>query len=341
MSEPVLTRARHSISRLRQMPGEIGRTRVSTQQTQRDLAQMHATLAGAQAQIASLEQATARIEAAVSAGRAEQEQLKLALDATHRDLQRSTRVLELIYEQESENLPRLIELRRSDAYELAYTDPEPLVSVIIPTYLQHELLVSRAIPSALSQTHRWIEVVVVGDAAPTETERAIRELKDPRVRYENLTVRGPYPDDPRERWSVAGSTPFNTAWQMARGRWIAPLNDDDAFRPDHVEKLLAAARSQHLEVVYGRVQQHDPSGGTQVLGSWPPESHGFAWQSALAHAGLGFMPLLLGAGALGAPGDWSLCRRMCRAGARFAMIEDVVVDYYPSLLWRQDSELLG
>ena len=51
----------------------------------------------------------------------------------------------------------------------------------------------RAIPSALAQDHENIEVVVVGDAAPPETAAAIEELGEPRVVYENLAVRGPYP----------------------------------------------------------------------------------------------------------------------------------------------------
>jgi hypothetical protein len=161
-------------------------------------------------------------------------------------------------------------------------------------------------------------------------------MNDLRVRYENLTVRAPYPDDKMEFWSVAGTGPWNRAWELAKGTWIAPLNDDDSFRPEHVARLLDIARSARSEVSYGAIAQQHPDGTTKVLNSWPPELGGFGWQAALVHAGLGFMPMQLGSGALGAPGDWSLCRRMRRAGVKFANIDDVVVDYYPSLLWQDE-----
>ncbi len=40
------------------------------------------------------------------------------------------------------------------------------------------------------------------------------------------------------------------------------------------------------------------------------------------------------------PYDWSLARRMIRAGARFSMLEEVVLEYYPSRFWapRWDGE---
>ena len=35
----------------------------------------------------------------------------------------------------------------------------------------------------------------------------------------------------------------------------------------------------------------------------------------------------------GIPNDWSLGERMLRIGVRFAMLEETVVDTYPSELW--------
>jgi hypothetical protein len=49
------------------------------------------------------------------------------------------------------------------------------------------------------------------------------------------------------------------------------------------------------------------------------------------------MSMQLGSGALGVPGDWSLCRRMRRAGVHFTMLDCPVVDYYPSTLWDHES----
>ena len=332
MSQGAIVRARHLRWRLLQAFEDVRSARLAAEATREQIPALHSALARSHEQTAALETALEQIETELQARRLQQQEIHVALEEARRELQRHGRVLELIYEEEAENLRRLNELRRSSSYEEAFTDPDPLVSVIIPTYLQHELLVTRAIPSALAQTHRNIEIVVVGDGAPEATARAIEGLNDPRVRYENLTVRAPYPEDPMEFWRVAGTPPWNAAWELARGRWIAPLNDDDSFRPEHVEMLLDAGRNGRYEVVYGAIEHHHPDGTTQVVNSWPPESHRFGWQAALVHAGLGFMPMQLGSGALGVPGDWSACRRMRRAGVRFVKLDDVVVDYYPSLL---------
>lgn len=333
MTPRPLLRARYVRWRLLQLLEDVRAVRATGESTREELAELRDAVGRSERAASAVQERLMGLEGSLQADRLLQREIEVELHETRDELKRHGRVLELLYEEEGSNGSELSRLRRSQSYARAFTDPEPLVSVIIPTYLHHELLVSRAIPSALGQTYPHIEVVVVGDTAPAETARAIEQLSDPRVKYENLTVRAPYPEDPTEFWRVAGTTPWNTAWQLARGQWIAPLNDDDALRPQHVEILLEAARSDRFEVAYGAIEHHHPDGTTQVVNSWPPESHQFGWQAALMHAGLGFMPMQLGSGALGVPGDWSLCRRMRRAGVRFTRLEDVVVDYYPSLLW--------
>jgi Glycosyl transferase family 2 len=334
MSRLSLVRARYIHWRLRQTLDDTRRTRIAAEDLRDQLSSLGTELAQSHHQTAALQAALAQVQANLQDG---QHAMQVALDEANRELRRQGRVLELVYEEETSNLRQLLQLRRSPSYADAFTDPQPLVSVIIPTYLGHELLVTRAIPSALGQTYPHIEVIVVGDGAPEVTARAVEKLADTRVRYENLTVRAPYPDEQTEFWRVAGTTPWNAAWALARGKWIAPLNDDDSFRPEHIELLLAVARDQRSEVSYGAIAQQHPDGETQILDSWPPEEGRFGWQAALVHAGLDFMPMQLGSGALGVPGDWSLCRRMRRAGVRFTKLDDVVVDYYPSLLWSQMS----
>ncbi len=142
----------------------------------------------------------------------------------------------------------------------------PLVSVVIPTYDRGELLVNRAIPSVLAQTYENVEIVVVGDAAPESTGERLRDLGDPRITYRNLTLRGPYPEDARDRWHVAGVPARNAAVALAHGEWIAPLDDDDAFhRPRR-----AATRPGATGALRGRLRtdavRHErrhrvPSGG--------------------------------------------------------------------------------
>jgi cellulose synthase/poly-beta-1,6-N-acetylglucosamine synthase-like glycosyltransferase len=230
------------------------------------------------------------------------------------------------YDEEPANRRRVNELRRSEEDELAFTESDPLVIFLVHTYNSDETLRDVALPSILSQTYSNLEVIVVGDCAPPETEQVIAGIGDPRVSYFNRTVRGPYPEDSSKRWYVIGTPPYNEALARAKGRWIAGLGDDDAIRPNHLESLLSAARENRFEHCYGRQQVTFAEGEPMILGEFPPVLGQWGLQAAVFHAGLRFFELELSDAIYDEPNDWSLCRRMLRAGVRFGMIDDVVVD---------------
>jgi glycosyltransferase involved in cell wall biosynthesis len=234
---------------------------------------------------------------------------------------------------------RLRELRAHPSYEQPYIDPDPLVSVVIATYKNHQLLRERAIPSVLAQTYQNFEVVVVGDAAPDDARVAVESFGDARLSFINLPYRGPYPDDPRVAWMVSGVPPTNEAIHRARGLWIAPLADDDAFRPQHIERLLDRARRDRLELAYGRLAVHFADGQEMTIGCFPPELGQFGVQAAIYHAGLAdIFEYELADAALGLPEDWGFCLRTMEAGVRIGMLDEVTVDYYPSRNWTQRWE---
>jgi hypothetical protein len=249
-------------------------------------------------------------------------------------LERQLQVLRAIVEDEPGNRRRLWALRESPEYQQPFVEEDPLVTVWITTYTNAEALAARSIPSVLAQTHENLELLVVGDAAPPEVEEAVRSFDDPRVRFVNLGIRGPYPDDPVRQWLVAGTAPTNEGLRLARGQWLAMNCDDDVFTKDHVELLLSEARRRRLEVVYGRVRELHPDGHEQLLCRFPPERAGdFGIQAALLHRGLRMFSLELVTDVFGDPGDWAWIRRMVRLGVRIGMIDKPVVDYYPSNLW--------
>lgn len=238
-----------------------------------------------------------------------------------------------IVTEEAGNRRRLHEARRASTYATPFDADEPLVSIVIPTHDRPALLLERALPSALAQTYPNIEVVVAGDEAPEHVERAVRGLGDPRVRFVNSTHRVTNPDSHRQ-WLAGSTMPRNLGHQHARGVWFAELDDDDALRPDAIERLLELARERRAEVVYGRLECHKPDGTSSLLGSFPPRLGDFGWQGAIVHAGLGFFERELFATAYGAPGDFFRAERMLRAGVRFAHLPAVTADYFPSLLWQ-------
>ena len=238
--------------------------------------------------------------------------------------------LQAIHDHERELRERLRAARARDSYELAYEDPDPLVTIVIPTFTNVEPLIARAVPSVLAQSHGNVEVVVVGDAAPPATGERLRELGDERVRYVNLPHRGPYPEEARALWHVAGVPPRNHGFALAGGRWIGQLDDDDALAVDHVERLLDLARAERAEVAYGRLHCVMTSDEDFELGSFPPRLGQFGWMAALMHADLRFFEQELTDALFALPADWALCRRMLRAGVRFAHLEEVVTEHYES-----------
>ncbi len=245
-------------------------------------------------------------------------------------LDRIEAVLRYLDDERAANRRRLYALRAGEDYELAWTDPDPLVSFIVPTYDRWEKLRDVALPSMLGQTHSNVEVLVVGDCAPPETAAAIEAVGDPRVRYYNRPVRGPYPEDRSLRWYMLGSPPYNDALGMVRGRWIGAMADDDAVRPDFAETLLAGARGGGLENCYGRYRVHYKGGEVLELGKFPPQKGDFVTQAALYHSGLRFFMMSAADPYFEEPNDWALCRRMMDAGVRYGMVDAFVCDKYES-----------
>jgi hypothetical protein len=194
-------------------------------------------------------------------------------------------MLRTLVDEESGNRRRLFELRNSAAYAEAYSDPDPLVSVVLATIGRGDLLVSRSLPSLLSQSHANLEVLVVGDAAQPEVGEAVTALGDPRVHYANLSQRLVAHAEPQRHWLVGSTMARNEATRRAGGRWLLHFDDDDYLHPAAIAALLELARERRAEVAYGGFEQHDPDGRRARHIGFPPEWGGFAWPGALMHGG--------------------------------------------------------
>lgn len=224
--------------------------------------------------------------------------------------------------------------RESPEYQRAFEDPEPLVSVRIATYNHADLLIERAIESVLKQSYERLEILVVGDGCTDETGDRLAQVGDPRIRFINLPFRWPYPSNERHRWLIAGSPAMNVGAHLARGAWIAPLDDDDEFTPDHVELLLNAARESSFEMTYGQIKINSPDGSrNEQICVYPPTYEHFGFQAALYLGPLRFFEYNTTAWMLDESGDWNLCRRMLEAGVRIGFVDRVVTEYYPSTLY--------
>src|SRR5687768_793980 len=105
-------------------------------------------------------------------------------------------------------------------------DPEPLVTVVIPTYRRPETI-EQAVESARAQTYERLEILVVGDHTDDRTAQVLAGIRDVRLRFVNLPHQGIYVLEPGSRWLVAGATPMNAGIDLASGQWIANCDDDD------------------------------------------------------------------------------------------------------------------
>lgn len=211
------------------------------------------------------------------------------------------------------------------------TTDEPLVSVMIPTYNRGQLLVDRTLPSILSQTYQNLEVVIVGDCCSDNTPELLARIKDPRVRFFNLSQPGLYPEDVSCRWFVAGAKPANKALQLVRGKWIAWLDDDDVFTPDHIEVLLRFAQKERYEFVAG-LYEEERNGKRFIMGRKSNEYAEYGGHSTwLYRAYLRFFRYNADSWrkSWNCPADIDLQLRMCAAGVRMGALNQVVTYVLP------------
>ncbi|MEW6581371.1 MAG: glycosyltransferase family 2 protein [Actinomycetota bacterium] len=221
-------------------------------------------------------------------------------------------------------LDRRVAAHRYLAAPDPWDDPEPLVSVRIPTWGGTDLLLKRAIPSALSGSYPNIEVVVVSDGPDPSARAAVASVSDPRVRYVEVPQRPRYATSPQSFWQTAGTSAVNLALDHCRGAFIAPLDHDDAFTDTHVSDLLSALREAGADFVYGQAACELRHGGWTIIGATPLAcgriTHGSVLYSRrLAH--MRYDPL---AWLLDEPGDWNMWRRMAEMGAAICHLPKVV-----------------
>ena len=129
-------------------------------------------------------------------------------------------------------------------------DGSPAVSFVMPAWKRRFL--AKAVGSVLSQTFRDFELVVVDDCSPESLEDVVRSFADPRVRYlrnaENIGGR-----DLAAAW--------NAAMAHARGEFAVLASDDDEYRPEFLDEMLALARRRPDAGVYHcRVEYIDADG---------------------------------------------------------------------------------
>jgi len=142
---------------------------------------------------------------------------------------------------------------------MTHTGPTrgPLVTVLVPTFNRRRFL-AEALGSLLAQTYETFEAIVINDGGVSVRD-IVDGLADPRL---TLIER-------RENRGKAAS--LNEALERARGTYVAYLDDDDRYYPNHLARLVETLEGEtdcgvaytDLYKVHCRLR---PDGSRQVLG---------------------------------------------------------------------------
>jgi glycosyltransferase involved in cell wall biosynthesis len=192
----------------------------------------------------------------------------------------------------------------------------PLVSVVTPTWQRRDQVLNRCIPSVLAQTWAHVEHIVVSDGPDPDLETQAGSVASDRVRFSFLPEH-----DPQARW---GHWARLAGIDLAKGDFIAYLDDDNAFRPNHLEAVVTAMEETGADFGYG-IALFQGRGEPYPVGAQRP-SYGQIDTSVIVHR----RELLeRGTWEPSLPTiDWDLVERWLAAGATWAFVPYVTVDYY-------------
>jgi glycosyltransferase involved in cell wall biosynthesis len=199
----------------------------------------------------------------------------------------------------------------------------PFFSVIIPVYNRAGAL-RTAIESVRAQTCQDFEIVVVDDGSKDDPRTVAESFNDPRIRFFRQDNQG-------------GGATRNTALDMAQGRFIAPLDSDDIFLPQHLERMKALLDGTTNLVGYARMRVDRGEG--RVFLKPPRAIRADEDMASYLLCERGFVPTITIAveremaravryhTRLIAAEDTDFAIRLSLAGCRFAMIEE------PGAVW--------
>lgn len=124
-----------------------------------------------------------------------------------------------------------------------------VVSVIIPVYNAEKYL-AKTIQSALDQTYKNIEIILVDDCSIDNSKRIIEQYL---ARHNNIVY---HLQEKNSGVAVAR----NTALNIAKGRYVAFLDSDDLWYPQKVATQLDLMKRQNAAICFTAIKMIDEKG---------------------------------------------------------------------------------
>jgi glycosyltransferase involved in cell wall biosynthesis len=209
-----------------------------------------------------------------------------------------------------------------------------MISVIISTFNRSGRL-KKAIKSVLNQTYPDFELIIVDDNSKDDTQDVVKSFKDDRIIYLKRTKN-----------SGTDAKPKNEGIMASKGEYIAFLDDDNEYRPDHLMALYkeltkvspipyVTKEITTLDVVYGDRWLTDETGRIKPqLGI----SMEFDPTMLMQRNFIDTSDVLIKRQAIFDVGglderwhkylDWNLWVRMCKAGKKFKRVPLILTDYH-------------
>jgi glycosyltransferase involved in cell wall biosynthesis len=209
----------------------------------------------------------------------------------------------------------------------------PLVSVIIPTWQRHDLLVD-CLANIREQSYPNVEVVVVSDGQDDWIEDFATE--DIAEWYGQRHLRGAYP----VRWYQCGrnwtgflsesycSAPVMAGQLLARGAYQCLWSDDErALDPDHLTKMVDLLESSGADFVYPVVD---------VYWKDDPERHRLIWADRPVCGSIThwlYRPSMIEKARgpyrthVGRANDWDFIERALQGGATYAFLPEITFSH--------------
>jgi glycosyltransferase involved in cell wall biosynthesis len=132
--------------------------------------------------------------------------------------------------------------------------PDPLISICIPAY-KAEGFIGETLAGIRAQTFANWEVIIVEDGTHDGTEEIVKAFAQ--------TITQPVVFLRHEQNQGLPAT-RNTAIGRARGEWIALVDSDDIWTPEHLASAVSRARETGADLVHTGVIMFDSDSGRDL-----------------------------------------------------------------------------
>lgn len=139
---------------------------------------------------------------------------------------------------------------------LTYSEPPipGLVSIVIPAYNRDEFIAA-TLETVRNQEYKNWEVIVIEDSSRGETERIVGEFG--RSVSQSVSYF-------RNNRNLGAAASRNRAFAKAKGEFVATLDSDDLWRPNHLSLVVEAMRHHHVQIGYAKVQMFQHATGAEL-----------------------------------------------------------------------------